>query len=165
MRLLSLLTLLMVLVSGCSSQPEQPLPYPFTVTLDIADNVNPYGTGSAHPVVIRIYQLSETGQFKNASFLELYNKDRDTLGNALIDVLNLQPLAQGEHPVELDLQPGSRYLGVFAEFANYTDAESKAVITLLPDQSDQEDQIIRINLNGLKISIEQYEDKAWWQVF
>ncbi|MAC48114.1 MAG: hypothetical protein CMI12_14890 [Oceanospirillum sp.] len=83
----------------------------------------------------------------------------------MIDVLNLQPLAQGEHPVELDLQPGSRYLGVFAEFANYTDAESKAVITLLPDQSDQEDQIIRINLNGLKISIEQYEDKAWWQIF
>lgn len=165
MRLLSLLTLLSVLLSGCSSQQEQSLPYPVNITVQIADNVNPYGTGSAHPVVLRIYQLSETGQFKNANFLDLYSKDRDTLGNALVDVQHLQPLTQGEHEVSLDLLPSSRYLGVFAEFANYTDAESKAILTLLSDQSDQENQVIRVQLDGLKVSIEQYENKAWWQIF
>lgn len=165
MRFLATVMLAGLLLTGCSSQPEQALPYSMDITVSVADNVNPYGTGTAHPVVLRIYQLSETGQFRNAGFLDIYSKDRDILGNALVDVLALQPLAEGEHVISLDLQPGSRYLAVFAEFANYNDAESKSVLTLLPEQDEQEEQIIRIRLEGLSVQIEQYEDKAWWQIF
>lgn len=158
-----LLTLCSLFLLACSSnKPAPTTPFNVTVQVDVAADVNRYGNGDPHPVVLRLYQLTESGRFKSAEFLDLYNRDKEVLGAAMVDVLSLDPLAEGQHKIKIDLQRQSRYLAVFAEFANYTEANSKAVIQL---DEEPEDQVLMIRVSGLSVAVGQQPAKAWWQIF
>lgn len=164
MRKFFLLITTLLLISGCSSSGSTvSVPTPVSVGLEIADDVNQYGDGAAHPVVLRVYQLTEVGSFKNAEFLDLYNSDRKVLASSLIDVLHLGPLLPGtQKQIELDLQQEARYLAVMAEFAEYTNASAKAVLKLT---EKPEEQLISIRVNGLLVSFAQPQPSSWWQIF
>ncbi|MEH6577997.1 MAG: type VI secretion system lipoprotein TssJ [Amphritea sp.] len=164
MKLLILMISAVLLVAGCSSQQTAvSVPYNVAVEIDIADDVNQYGDGEPHSIVLRLYQLTEVGGFQNAQFLDLYNNDRQLLGSSLVDVLHLEPMVPGkQQQIDIDLQRQSRYLAVMAEFADYSNANSKAVIKLV---EQQEDQPVSIRVTGLTVSIAQQPGKSWWQIF
>jgi type VI secretion system protein VasD len=135
---------------GCASNEPAPLIVAHDVTISVGNEVNPYGGSKSHPVVIRIYQLSESGTFQKAEFIELYRKDIEVLGGSLVDVNNVPPLLPGqEHTVKLDIHRQTQYLAVFAEFANYDNAKSKDFIKL--PQDDEARLVIRVS--GLSVSI------------
>lgn len=164
MRRFFLLIATLLLISGCSSSGSTvSVPYTVSMGVETAGDVNQYGDGEAHPVVLRVYQLTEVGGFKNAEFLDLYNSDRKVLASSLIDVLHLGPLLPGtQQQIEIDLQQDARYLAVMAEFADYTNASAKAVLKLTekPDE-----QLISIRVNGLMVSFVQPKPSSWWQIF
>ncbi|MGB1237011.1 MAG: type VI secretion system lipoprotein TssJ [Pseudomonadales bacterium] len=151
-----------LLIGGCSSKPA-PTNTPFSVESRwvIGDQVNPYGGVDHHPIVLRLYQLREPGAFNNAEFLDIYLDDRKALGASLIDAQYLQPMLPGEQTLALDIQRDSRYLAVFAEFADYKSAVGKALLKL-DDNPDL--QVITVNVNALvvELSAKAKKKKGWW---
>lgn len=144
-----------VALSGCSSNEPVPLIVAHQVIISVGDEVNPYGGNKSHPVVLRVYQLSESGTFQKSEFIDLYRNDIEVLGGSLVDVHNVPPLVPGEqHKLSLDIHRQSQYLAVFAEFANYDNAKSKDVIKL---PQDNEAQLV-IRVSGLSVSITEATD-------
>ncbi|MFC3152729.1 type VI secretion system lipoprotein TssJ [Litoribrevibacter euphylliae] len=144
-----------VALSGCSSNDPIPLIVSHKVIISVGDEVNPYGGNKSHPIVLRVYQLSESGTFQKSGFIDLYRKDIEVLGGSLVDVHNVPPLVPGEqYTLALDIHRQSQYLAVFAEFANYDNAKSKAVIKL---PQDSEAQLV-IRVSGLSVSITEATD-------
>ncbi|MFC6670671.1 type VI secretion system lipoprotein TssJ [Marinobacterium aestuariivivens] len=163
MRPLLLIAGLALLVGCSSSQPAPGVRYTQSLRLAIDSEVNPYGEGDSHPVVLRLYQLSESGAFQNAPFIELYRQERELLGASLIDVLHLPPQLPGrEQRLDLDLKQQTRYLAVLAEFADYGNASAKA---LLPLDAEPAEEPILIHVSGLRVSISMEPASPWWKVF
>lgn len=154
----------LLLLAGCSSQPETTTqPFRLSITVEADDEINPYGDGESHPVVLRLYQLTEDGAFENARFLDLYQKDRPLLGDSLVDVRYLDPQLPGQQQqMEFDIQRQTRYLAVLAEFADYNNASAKALVGLGEDPQS-EPMIIRVS--GLRVSIGAAPAEPWWKIF
>jgi type VI secretion system protein VasD len=162
---LFLISIISLLIIGCSSTP-QPTNVPFAVQFDLSvgKQINPYGGVNSHPIVLRLYQLRQPGVFSSADFLDIYLDDRKTLGASLIDVKYLEPIVPGENSLTLDVQRDTRYVGVFAEFADYKDAQSQALVRL-DDNPDL--QIISVQANGLVVGISMKikPKKPWYKFF
>jgi type VI secretion system protein VasD len=80
--------------AGCSTPPAQaPKPCDIQiVTLNIyaADNINPNDAGNPRPVLVRLYQLKNDVRMDNATYDEIYLKDKDTLADDLLKVDELE---------------------------------------------------------------------------
>ncbi|MEH6470527.1 MAG: type VI secretion system lipoprotein TssJ [Halopseudomonas sp.] len=164
MRLFALMLMPWLLLPGCSSSETTPRHSEvLSIGVSVGADVNPDGKGEPHPVVLRIYQLSETGIFEGTQFIDLYKKDRQMLGGSMVDVVNLEPLQPGiSQQVDIDLQYQTRYLAVLAEFAEYSNANTKALIKLSEDPLAQS---MSIHVSGQQVSISQQEIKSWWQIY
>ena len=84
-------------VTACSPPPAQaPKPCDVQViTLNIyaADNINPNERGNPRPVVVKLYQLKGDVRMENATYDEILQKDKDTLGEdfAKVDDVEVFP--------------------------------------------------------------------------
>lgn len=124
--------LLAGLLAGCAGAPD-PDPVPVARTLRIAagPGINDYN-GGANPVVLRLYQLSERTAFEQAPFWEIFNGG-GSLAGVVLAVQSVGPIYPGEDLlVPFDLRPEARYLGVFAEFADFERQEYRAVTAVEP---------------------------------
>ncbi len=123
---LASLTILMVAV-GCKTkkeEPPKPPPPPTSVLMRVisAPDLNPNDKGEATPLDLRIYQLTERPTFTEASFEELWTKDKAVLGATLLGeatVLNFRPGAKGADPTahEIKLSPKTKFLGLMGLFS------------------------------------------------
>lgn len=80
---------------GCSSGPPPAPVKPCdvqVVTLNIyaADNINPNEKGNPRPVVVRLYQLKNEVKMENAPYDDILLKDKETLGDDLAKVDELE---------------------------------------------------------------------------
>lgn len=55
-------------------------PTKLDITIHAAEDVNPNVHGQAAPIMVRIYELKSTGNFKQEDFLTLQNADKAALG-------------------------------------------------------------------------------------
>jgi type VI secretion system protein VasD len=77
--------------SGCflfASGDGTPAPIP--ITLRATDRVNPDEQGQALATVVRIYQLKGTAKVDAADFDSVYRREKETLGEDLIQVEELE---------------------------------------------------------------------------
>jgi type VI secretion system protein VasD len=82
------------LLTACTTVPAA-APKPCDVqivTLNIyaADNINPNDKGNPRPVVVKLYQLKGDVRMENATYDEIHLKDKDTLGEDLAKVDDLE---------------------------------------------------------------------------
>ncbi|MCE0557530.1 MULTISPECIES: type VI secretion system lipoprotein TssJ [unclassified Motilimonas] len=161
MRLL-LISIGIWLLSACSSAPE-PIATPFQLTLSSDGLINPYQDNDANPVVLRLYQLRDEQAFKQASYIELYHNDNQVLAKDLVSKQLLAPfLPARELSMTLDIHRDSRFIAVFAEFANYQDSQASTVIAL-PETAEQR---LFLNISGNTVLLtSQEKKKPWWSVF
>ncbi|WP_261843156.1 type VI secretion system lipoprotein TssJ [Aliamphritea ceti] len=158
-----LVALLALVLTACSSSSPQETPPPVSRVLHIstAGQLNPYGGENSHPVVLRLYQLSEAGTFRNAEFLDLYKNDQQVLASTLVDTLYLDPMLPAtDQQINIDVHFRSRYLAVFAEFSEYENAVSRALLKLDESNDDQE---FKIEVTGLRVTLVTQPEKSWWQ--
>lgn len=85
------------LLSGCSSDPEKPVPPPTIVKIRIlaAGIVNPDDMDRTSPLVVHVYELSSLGTFEESDFDHLYDNPEEQLGSDLIALEKIH-LAPGE---------------------------------------------------------------------
>jgi len=124
-RALGLTLLATLLVAGCGSTPPKPMATKGQIVASA--DVNPNSSGRASPVHVRIFQLKEDGAFLGADFWALVDKEQETLAASLVQRQEFD-LSPGEtRDFELKIDPAARVLAVMAEYADYRNAQWRAV--------------------------------------
>ena len=114
---------------------DDPAPVNKTLTVSAGSNVNQY-SDVAHPVVIRLYQLSSRSEFEAADFWEIFNSS-ESLAGVVVDRRSLSPLYPDEQRlVAIDLEKDTFFLGAFAEFADYGRQAYSDVVPISADILD-----------------------------
>ena len=152
------------LVSGCSSSDNNAAFVPamsMSVELAATDELNVFDDGQSRPVIVRIYQLADVGNFQKSDFIALYESDKSALSDSLVDTTIMPPVLPGEQRTfQLDLQQQAKFIGVLAEFSNYESASPKAY-TALVESPEETPLIIRLSSN--KVEVSQPVEDAWWK--
>lgn len=114
-----------LLIAGCGATPPKPMAT--KGQLVASADVNPNSSGRASPVHVRIFQLKEDGAFLGADFWALVDKEQETLAASLVQRQEFD-LSPGEtKDFELKIDPEARVLAVMAEYADYRNAQWRAV--------------------------------------
>jgi len=137
-RLTWFLFFLIVVVAVCSfaltaCAPKPPKPVKAHAQLVVSGDVNPDAAGRASPVVVRLFQLRNDGEFAAADFFALYEKEKETLGASLIS-REEYVLAPGEtRTLEMPISPDARFVGALAAYRDIRAAHWRA-ITRTPEK-------------------------------
>ena len=111
---LGLLAVLMA--AGCASEEPPPPPTQLQLTLSAVPSLNPDKDGRPSPVVVRLFELTTPTEFNQADFFDLFDKDRATLGEALVATDDLEVLPADQRSLDRTLDPRTRFVGFLAAF-------------------------------------------------
>lgn len=136
------------LLAGCAAKPVKPAP--LRAQFVVSEDANPDASGRPSPIVVRLFQLSEEGDFASAEFFALYDKEKAVLGASLLS-REEYVLAPGEtRKVEIALNAQARHLGVLAAFRDIRSARWRAV-TRAPEKTLTD----LLGKDGITIGIEK----------
>ncbi|GAK88091.1 type VI secretion lipoprotein/VasD [Vibrio ponticus] len=147
---------------ACSSsddvvfQPSISVP----VEMQAVEDINTFDDELARPLVVRLYQLRDSGAFESADFVSIYESGDSVLAGSLVDSKVMTPVLPGEaRSFVVEVQQDTKYIAVFAEFADYEVATAKSVVALV-EEPDENPIIIKISQASIEIS--QPVDSSWW---
>jgi type VI secretion system protein VasD len=141
-------------VWGCSMFAKKPPPPPppagLTGTVDASKVINVGATGHPSPVVLRIYQLKNTTAFEAADFLSLFEREREVLGEDLVERQELVVKPGDSLPLPLkSLNPEAHAVGVVAAFQSVERATWRAVVPLKPGAINK----LAIRVDGITVNV------------
>ncbi|MFZ5891303.1 MAG: type VI secretion system lipoprotein TssJ [Myxococcota bacterium] len=87
-----------------------------TLTLSASQRVNPTADGQGRPVQVRVYQLSADARLRNASFEDIWQKDKDALQADMLSVEQHTVFPGETKQVQLKTNPQAVFLGLVALF-------------------------------------------------
>ncbi len=148
-------------LSACSMFGDStPKETPVKLSISASDNINPSQLSKANPVVLRFYQLSAIEAFESAQVLDLYKQDSTTLADALIKKQTISSILPNElRQITLALQPNTKFLAVFAQFSDYSQAKTKAWL----DISKIDDlENITLSIESLTINMQEATEDSFW---
>lgn len=124
--------LVVLMVAGCASKPPKPTQTRAQVV--VSADANPDASGRASPIVVRLFQLKNDGEFATADFFAVYEKEKETLGASLINreeyVLN-----PGEtRKLDLALNPEARFIAALAAYRDIRSSHWRA-LTKTPEKT------------------------------
>jgi len=156
-----ILSIFIVQLSGCSLFSDSaPTETPVKLSISASDNINPSQLSKANPVVLKFYQLSAIDAFESAQMLDLYKQDATILAKTLIKRQTISSiLPKEQRQITLALQPGTKFLAVFAQFSNYSQAKTKAWL----DISKIDDlENITLSIESLTINMQVAVEDSFW---
>jgi type VI secretion system protein VasD len=80
--------------------------------------LNNSGAESALPVVVRVYQLSDDTAFNNAAFRDLWKRDTEVLGSALVSSKEIVMRPDSKDSISVPLDDKTKFVAGFALFRN-----------------------------------------------
>lgn len=151
-----------LLISGCSvfSGSDEPEPTFISTILTAGESANPSKLSNANPVVIKLYQLNSIDTFKSAQVLDLYQQDTKILADSLIKKKTLSSLVPKEkRNLNIELLSGTKYLAVFVQFSNYSQAKTRAWL----DVSNLDDvKNVTISIDSLTVNMQSIPQESFW---
>lgn len=139
---------------GCGGDDPPPPPAPpppkiVNLTLKAAPDVNPNGAGTASPVVVRIYQLSNATEFAAADFFSLNQDAAGVLGDELVasEEFVLAPGAIEVYARELGEEV--RFLGITAAFRDVSGGKWRSFHAIPPATTT----LLEAELAGTEVSM------------
>ena len=97
-----------------------------TITAD--SDVNPDDNKRPSPLIVRMYELKDTKKFSKTNFIDMFEKDTESLGDEMVDKQRLRHIEPGEvREVKFVLNKDTKYVGLFAEFLRYRKSKYKLV--------------------------------------
>lgn len=147
--------LLACVLSACAAKP--PKPEPARARLVASEQVNPDASGRSSPIVVRLFQLRTDGAFAAAEFFDLYEKEKEVLGESLVS-REEYVLAPGEtRELEIPLNAQTSYLGVVAAYRDIRAAQWRAVTKApekkLTDLLGKDGVTITLDRNAVALSV------------
>lgn len=148
-----------VMLSACSGS-STPDPTTAGLTIQATDKINPNASGTASPVVVRIYELKATSTFDTAEFSQLFYNDQATLGGDMLDRREVE-IAPGQTVERTDtLSSETRYLGFIAGYRDLSNATWRGKV---PVQSETDNTIL-VTVDALSLNSKVIES-SWWNIF
>jgi type VI secretion system protein VasD len=151
-RLFTVLLPCLLLLGGCSLFSKSPTTTQITVSADAQVNVD--SRKRATPIAVRVYLLRNTTAFSTADFFSLWEKEQQTLAEAIQwrEELMLKP---GESRV-LDRRDAAdaKFVAVVGAFRNIDKASWRASEALIPNKHNK----IIISAVGDKVSVTVAKD-------
>ncbi|MDP5240067.1 type VI secretion system lipoprotein TssJ [Uliginosibacterium sp. 31-16] len=134
LRQAALLLTLPIALGACSFMKPDPTIARITVAADSRLNLD--SRNRATPVVVRVYILKNLAAFGSADFFSLYEKDQQTLADAVVwrEEMTIQP---GEIRRLDPRDPGEgKFVAVLAAFRNIDKANWRSSVQLLPNKTN-----------------------------
>ncbi|MDH5179567.1 MAG: type VI secretion system lipoprotein TssJ [Gammaproteobacteria bacterium] len=123
-----------------------------TLTFKVAADINPDESRKPSPLFIRLYELKSTKMFNQVNFIDLYERDKEVLGEDMIAVQKLKRIRPGEDREDhLVLDEKTKFVGLYAEFLNYKNAKYKLVIPVVQHDFIGTTKTIYISRNIISI--------------
>ena len=118
--------------------------------------LNQDDTGGSLPVLVRVYQLRAKEKFQQATFKTLWKSDKEALEGDLLErkEITIQPGAETELDVDLEVKRGAAYIGVMALFRQPNAEGWKQVV---PAQSSAMNPLtpkVKLVLNNNTLQVE-----------
>ena len=115
--------LLALLLPGCGPDPTRTL-----LTVNASAQLNPNSENQPSPTVVRIYGLKNPDAFNNATFFQIFEADRATLGADLLS--RREVILEPGQKLEVDSteEPGTRFVGILAAFRQLDGANWRAIL-------------------------------------
>lgn len=158
MGLATLLACVLLSLVSCSSSKSRVggvlnLNTDLKLVFDVASDINPDAQQQASPVFLRLYELNDPQAFEKADFIDLYDGDEATLGKTLVAKQQLERFVPGQDRTDnVVLKPGTRYVGLYAEFLQYQDARYKVVLPVTENNVIRNKTMLRLTGNSLVIT-------------
>ncbi|HXR92262.1 MAG TPA: type VI secretion system lipoprotein TssJ [Steroidobacteraceae bacterium] len=149
MRLRTLVFIGCLALVACASKPPKPAPMTPTQIVVSAD-VNPDSSGRASPIVVRLFQLRNDGEFATADFFPLYDKEKEVLGASLISREEYVLVPGEKRAFNLAINPDARFIGVIAAYRDIRSARWRALTQ--PPQKKLKDLIGK---HGVTVSVDK----------
>ncbi len=113
-------------------------------------DVNPDEDGRPSPLFIRMYQLKSAKTFSRANFIDIYERDKEVLGEDMISVHKLRRIKPGEsRSKNFVLSKEARYIGLFAEFLRFKNSSYKILLPVVPTNVVGTTEEVRVSGNRL----------------
>lgn len=106
------LMLTLIFICACSSMMSVPVAF----KISASDHINSYEHEASLPVRLRIYQLSDLNQFKEATFRELWKMDQKILGDSLVSMKELTVTPGLKNKLKIDRNEKTNYIGIVVIF-------------------------------------------------
>jgi type VI secretion system protein VasD len=124
------------------------------IAVAASPSINPDATGRPSPVVVRIYELAAGNSFERATFFELFDRDRDVLGNDVIarSVITVRPGQRVllNHP----LDKRTHDIALMVAYRDFDHARWRAIANV----SDGDLHMLTVNIARLSVALR--DDKA-----
>lgn len=117
------LVLLALVLAGCGSDPTRTL-----LTVNASAQLNPNSENQPSPTVVRIYGLKNSDAFTNATFFQIFEADRATLGADLLSRREVVLEPGQTMQVDSTEEPGTRFVGILAAFRQLNGANWRAML-------------------------------------
>lgn len=115
-------------------------------------DINPDDNNTPSPLFIRMYELKSDKMFSKANFLDLYEKDKEILGADMLEVHEIKRLTPGgDYQNKFVLNEEAKYVGLYAEFLQYKDADFKLIIPVTQNNVVRNRSKVLVSGNSIKI--------------
>lgn len=113
-------------------------------------DINPDESGKASPLFIRMYELKTSKSMKRADFIDIYERDKELLGEDLVAVHKLKRFKPGENRTEhYVLDKKANYVAYYAEFLNFKDSKYKVIVPVVANNVFQSTATVRVTKNEI----------------
>lgn len=135
-----------IAAAGCATAPDRAVP--LQLDIEVAADANPDDRGRPSPVVLSIFELVQPERFNRCTYLSLLATPHKCLHEDLLGTHRTLAVAPGtQRIIELAAAPGSRHIGVVAEFVQFADAKNRINAPLSPTRSNRVK--LRIDSRGI----------------
>lgn len=150
----------MLMIVGCASTEEvEKQPIFARLSINASAQLNPAVDGRASPLVLRVYQLSETTRFDNSDFFALYENDKAVLANELQSRVELEIRPDEAYQDQLELNSNTRFIGVLAAFRDLDNAQWKDMSPFIINENQSISIELKKNSVKLVVDSSSFENK------
>ena len=149
---LQIVLVAMLLLTSCSSSPlEKKIKFAYTITASEDINLDINGTPSS--VIVRVFQLTNTANFKAARYENVFTGLQNKLGAEFIGVNEHLVDPETEQVFKVDLSAQAKFLGIAVGYRS-ADTVTWKTVQAIPEKSVF-DPLGFFSREGLFISVEK----------
>ncbi|WP_095171726.1 type VI secretion system lipoprotein TssJ [Pseudomonas sp. Irchel 3H3] len=138
----------LVLLGGCSTLSPYSHVTKLNLKLTASDQLNPDLNGRPSPIVVRLFELKHPVAFENADFFSLYERAKESLAPDMVATEELE-LRPGETvEFKLNVEEGSRYVGVLAAYRDLPDTKWRYTLQVAPEEVTDAD--LTLDQSGIR---------------
>lgn len=115
-------------------------------------DINPDESGKASPLFVRMYELKAPKMMSRADFIDIYERDKESLGEDMVTVHKLRRFKPGESRTEhYVLDKSANYVAFYAEFLEFKDAKYKVIVPVVANNVFQSVATVHISKNEILV--------------